>query len=164
MISMEKQQKINNRVENKFRTTKVWHLKIVLCTIFCLFTIRTAIPDEKVAIMAGSEHLDLFDRLLYDKIIQAVVQVESRGNTLAYNLKEGATGAFQIRSVRVLDYNRRTGKNYKLEDCYNYEISREIFLFYAKRIGNENVELIARKWNGSGKATEVYWGKVKLYL
>jgi len=164
MISMEKQQKIYNRAENKFRTSKVWCLKIVLCTIFWLFAIRTAIPDDKVAIIPGTEHSDLFDRLLYDKIVQAVVQVESRGNILAYNLREEATGAFQIRPIRLLDYNRRTGKNYKLEDCYNYEISREIFLFYAKRIGNENVELIARKWNGSGKATEVYWGKVKLYL
>jgi len=119
MISMENQQKISNRAENKFRTTKVWYLKIVLSTIFWLFAIRTAIPDDKVAIISGSEPLDLFDRLLYDKIIQAVVRVESRGNTLAYNLEEEATGAFQIRPIRLLDYNRKTGKNYKLEDCYN---------------------------------------------
>jgi hypothetical protein len=129
-----------------------------------LFTIKTAIPDDKVTPITYSEPADFYDRLLYDKIIKAVIHVESRGNTKAYNLREEAAGAFQIRPIRLRDYNQRTGNNYTLADCYNYEISKKIFLFYAKRIGYPRYELIARKWNGSGTATMAYWGKVKSHM
>jgi hypothetical protein len=77
---------------------------------------------------------------------------------------EEAIGAFQIRPIRLLDYNQRTGKNYKIEDCYNFEISKEIFLYYAGKIGSREYETIARKWNGSGVTTLDYWEKVKSYM
>ena len=164
MIKLETRQKIYDTEENQARTTKFRYLKGILCIMFLLFTIRTAIPDDKDAAVFVSEPTDFYDRLLFDKIIKAVIQVESLGNTKAYNLKEEAAGAFQIRPIRLRDYNQRTGSNYTLEDCYNYEISKKIFLFYAKRIGYPHYELIARKWNGSGKATIAYWGKVKTHL
>ena len=100
----------------------------------------------------------------YERLIKAVVQVESGGDTLAYNIIEEATGAFQIRPIRLQDYNLRTGNKYKIEDCYNYDISKEIFLYYAKRINTPDYELIARDWNGSGRTTLDYWKKVKFYL
>jgi len=99
----------------------------------------------------------------YDALIRAVVAVESGGNNYAYNAKEQACGAFQIRPVRLSHYNHETGHNYKLVDMYNYEISKEIFLYFAKKNGN-NFELIARSWNGRGPKTLIYWNKVKAYL
>ena len=90
--------------------------------------------------------------------------VESSGDTLAFNLIEEAYGAFQIRPIRLLDYYQRTGRKYKIEDCYNYKISKEIFLYYAIRNGNLDYQTIARNWNGSGKMTLDYWKKVLAHL
>jgi len=119
----------------------------------------TRAPDTKVTYILVSEPIDAYDRL-----IRAVVQVESAGDHLAYNIVEEAAGAFQIRPIRLLDYYQRTGNNYTLEDCYNYEISKEIFLYYARETGYPDYETIARNWNGSGEATLDYWEKVRLIL
>ena len=96
----------------------------------------------------------------YDALIRAVVFVESGGNNLAYNAEEQATGAFQIRPVRLSHYNRETGHHYKLADMYDYDISREIFIYFAEKQGKD-FEMIARSWNGRGPKTIEYWNKVK---
>lgn len=116
-------------------------------------------PDMKVAYICSVEPVDAYDRL-----VKAIVQVESAGDTLAYNLSEEAVGAFQIRPIRLLDYYQRTGINYKLKDCHNFKISKEIFLYYARLTGYPDYEMIARNWNGSGNATLDYWKKVKSNL
>jgi hypothetical protein len=139
--------------------TKLQSLKFILIFFLSLLSFRATAPDIKVAYLKVPEPINVYDRL-----IKAVIMVESFGNTMAYNLTEEATGAFQIRPIRLLDYNQRTGKNYKAEDCYNYEISKEIFLYYARRIGFPKYELIARNWNGSGGTTLDYWEKVKSHL
>jgi hypothetical protein len=72
--------------------------------------------------------------------------------------------AFQIRPIRLLDYYQRTGIIYKSKDCYNFETSKEVFLYYARQTGYPDYEMIARNWNGSGNATLDYWKKVKSNL
>ena len=134
-------------------------LKSALIILFSLLSFRAAAPDIKVAYIKVSEPIDVYDRL-----IKAVIIVESFGDTMAYNLEEEAIGAFQIRPIRLQDYNQRTGNNYKAADCYNYKISKEIFIYYANRIGFPHYELIARNWNGSGESTTDYWEKVRLHL
>ena len=67
-------------------------------------------------------------------------------------------GHFQIRQVRLDHYNRETGLNHVLNDCYDYELSREIFLYFAR---GKTYEKAAREWNGHGKMTDEYWRKVK---
>lgn len=99
----------------------------------------------------------------YDALIRAVVAVESKGDNFAYNPKEQAVGAFQIRPIRLKHFNELTGKDYKLTDLYDYDISLEIFMFFARMKGY-NFELIAKSWNGSGPMTEIYWNKVKSKL
>jgi hypothetical protein len=135
------------------------YLKSVIIIFFLLHTLKAGAPDDKFAYIIMSEHIDAYDRL-----IKAVVQVESFGDTLANNTLEEAIGAFQIRPIRLLDYNRRTGNQYKMEDCYNYNISKKIFLYYAHEIGFPKYEKIAKNWNGSGDTTLEYWEKVKSYL
>ena len=100
----------------------------------------------------------------YEKLIHAVGMVEGNCDTLAYNPKEKATGYFQIRPIRLLDYNQRTGSNYSLNDMYDFEIAKKIFLYYADSIGVYNMDKIIRKWNGSGPMTYQYLKKVKKYL
>ena len=121
--------------------------------------IEASAPDIKFATICVTGHVDAYDRL-----IKAVVQVESAGNTLAYNPSEEAVGAFQIRPIRLLDYYQRTGNSYKIEDCYDFRVSKEIFLYYARLTGYPHYETIAKNWNGSGKSTLDYWKKVKLNL
>ncbi|MBN1789102.1 MAG: hypothetical protein JW830_01310 [Bacteroidales bacterium] len=153
---------------NRKQITKYGYLKSVLIIFFLSLAFRALAPDIHVAFVFVSEPIDQHNNSepegLYDRLINAVIQVESLGDTMAYNLIEEATGAFQIRPIRLLDYNRKTGSNYQLEDCYNFKVSKEIFLYYAQRIGIEDYESIARKWNGSGKATLEYWDKVKSLL
>lgn len=138
---------------------KFRYIKSALIILFSLLTFRATAPNVKVAYIIDSEPIDAYERL-----IKAVVLAESLGDTLAFNVIEGATGAFQIRPIRLLDYNQRIGNNYKIEDCYDYKISKEIFLYYARRIGFPNYETIARSWNGSGETTKKYWEKVESFL
>jgi hypothetical protein len=146
-------------VKNKIQSIKLRCLESVLIVFFSLLAIRASAPDIKVAFVCVPRPVDVYDRL-----IKAVVQVESAGDTLAYNLSEEAVGAFQIRPIRLLDYYQRTGNIHKIEDCYNFEISKEIFLYYARQTGYPDYETIARNWNGSGNTTLDYWEKVKSNL
>lgn len=148
-------------MKNKIQLIKLRCLKsiLILIIIFSLPAIRTSAPDVKFACICAAKPVNGYDRL-----IKAVVQVESAGDTLAYNLFEEAAGAFQIRPIRLLDYYQRTGINYQTRDCYNYDISKEIFLYYATQTGHRDYETIAKNWNGSGKLTLVYWEKVKANL
>jgi hypothetical protein len=124
-----------------------------------LLDLRLSAPDVKVIYIPFTKPLDAYERL-----VNAVVMVESAGDTLAYNQLEEAVGAFQIRQIRLLDYYQRTGINYTIEECYNFNISKEIFLYYARQTGYQDYETIARNWNGSGNATLDYWEKIKANL
>jgi len=100
----------------------------------------------------------------FRSLIQAIGMVETQNDTLAYNPLEDAVGYFQIRPIRLLDYNSRTGSTYSMNDLFNYNISEKIFLYYAYAIGPNDLERIAKTWNGSGKSTIQYWEQVKRYL
>jgi len=99
----------------------------------------------------------------YDRLIKAVVNVESGGNVWALNITEQAVGAFQIRAIRVAHFNKLTGKQYTIWDMYNYNIAQEVFLQFAIMKGLD-YEAIARSWNGRGEMTDIYWEKVKARL
>lgn len=138
---------------------KFRYVKCLLILFLSLTVTRVPAPGLNVIYIVAAEPVDPFEIL-----VNAIVQVESLGDPLAYNPEEEAVGAFQIRPVRVLDYNQRTGQNIKIENCYSYEVSKEIFLYYAKLAGYPHYETIARNWNGSGEATTDYWNRVKVYL
>ena len=133
-------------------------MKYVLpvCVFLFVYTNLYA-PNNRRVYIEVSQPIDRYERL-----IQAVVMVESSGNVLAYNAEEGAVGAFQIRQIRVDHYNRLTGKNYCLDDMYNYEIAKEVFMYFAEMF--QDFETVARRWNGSGPMTDNYWIKVKRKL
>jgi len=95
----------------------------------------------------------------YECLFKAICEYESRNDSNAYNEKENAVGITQIRPIRILDYNIRTGKNYQLEEMYDVSKSREIFMYYAQKL--ENPELIIRKWNGSGEKTYEYLKEIQ---
>ena len=133
-------------------------LKIV-CFILLAFSLKVSAPCWK--------SLTIYEfppDEPYNKLVFAIGMVETKGDTLAYNTLEEAIGIFQIRPIRLKDYNQRTGKSFKREDLFNYEISKKIFLYYADLTGPYKFEQIARNWNGSGLLTTSYWYKIKQYL
>ena len=97
----------------------------------------------------------------YDKLIEAIVRVESQGDSRAFNMIEQAVGPFQIRPIKLKDYNQRTNADYQMKDCFDYDFSRQVFLFYAR---GKSYEQAARNWNGSGEQTTEYWNKIKAAL
>jgi hypothetical protein len=104
----------------------------------------------------------------FKPLIHAIGMVETKHDTVAYNPVEEAVGYFQIRPIRVEDYNMRTGSNYLMKDMFDYKVSEKVFLYYASQLGPYegpyDFERIARNWNGSGKSTIQYWKQVKKFL
>ena len=130
---------------------------ITLTLIFSFVFLRlTAPPNERLTIIQ-SEPINI-----YDNLIKAIVTVESNNGKYLYNEFEGAVGYFQIRQCRIDDYNHATGLNHVLNDCYDYEISRKVFLYYTK---GRSFETISRAWcsgeHGTKRASQNYWDKVK---
>jgi hypothetical protein len=130
--------------------------KIIFVAVLLSFTFRVLAPSRETLTIIVPRPVEP-----YRKLINAIGKVETNYDTLAYNPVEKAVGFFQIRPIRLKDYNRRTGNHYKLKDLYNYEVSEKIFLFYASEIGPYDFEKIAKRWNGSGPKTFYYWKRVK---
>jgi soluble lytic murein transglycosylase-like protein len=133
--------------------------RIVLLAIFTiLFSFRSIAPNANSWPIERPMPINP-----YESLLMAMIQVESAGDSMAFNPVEEAYGILQIRPIRILDYYRRTGKKYTMQDCYSPKISTEIFMYYASRLG-PGYEIIARKWNGSGVKTTEYWDRVKKML
>lgn len=108
--------------------------------------------------------------LVADNLVNAVIHVESRGDTLAHNIKEDAVGVLQIRPIMVKEVNRilRFDK-YTLQDRWDKEKSIEMFNVIRHNTPNPTNEKIARNWNGGPngyrkKSTLKYWQKVQQQL
>ena len=111
-----------------------------------------------------------------ERFLNALEQVESRGNANAVGDNGRAIGCLQIWQSVVTDANRIAGTNYKHADAFDREKARtmaRIYLnYYAskRRIGHDpSNQDYARIWNGgpSGHrkiATLGYWSKVKKEL
>ena len=135
-------------------------LKITYLTfLFLSLSLKASAPVTKQLTIISTEPVEP-----YKNLIHAIGCVETMHDTLSYNPVEQAVGYFQIRPIRLQDYNRRTGNKYRLKDMYDYKISEKIFLYYADQIGPYNFEKIAKNWNGSGPRTAYYWKRVKKYL
>jgi hypothetical protein len=133
--------------------------KMAVIALILIFTSDLFAPVSNSVTILVTRPADPFRNLIH-----AVGRVETKFDTMAYNPVEKAVGYFQIRPIRVQDYNERTGSRYRLRDMYDYETSEKVFLYYATEIGPYNFERIAKNWNGSGKKTIQYWRNVKKYL
>lgn len=135
-------------------------IKIAFVTLLLLsFASRVSAPTRESLMIIYSGPVEPYKRIMY-----AIGKVETDCNTLSYNPIEQAAGIFQIRPIRLEDYNKRTGSNYKMNDLFDYKISEKIFLYYATSIGPYDLERIAKNWNGSGHHTLHYWERIREYL
>lgn len=108
----------------------------------------------------------------HERLLQAIEQVESRGNAKAVGDNGRAIGPFQIwRSYwqDAVEHDKNIGGRY--DDCFDKEYSKRIVLAYWDRYAPKNAtdEQLARIHNGGPKGnlnrkTLKYWAKVKKEL
>jgi len=116
------------------------------------------------------------DQLVSDRLIKAIIQVESAGRDTAIGDHGKAYGALQVRQAAVSDINRVFKTSYALPDMLvrtnGIDACRKYLSIYAtpKRLGREPTsEDLSRIWNGGQhgwkkKATQKYWAKIKRQL
>ena len=105
-----------------------------------------------------------------DRLIPALIQVESGGNDSAVGDSGKAVGALQIWPIYVKDVNRIAGTHYTLNDRYDRAKSIAMTRIYLSHYGRgKTIEQVARIHNGGAnghkkKETLKYWNKVRKEL
>lgn len=111
-----------------------------------------------------------------EKVLDAIIQVESKGNPKAYNKAGNCVGILQITPVLVRQCNiilkrKKSKKRYTYDDRWNVEKSKEMFYIIQNEYNpSHNIEKAARLWNGginykrNPSKTNRYWQKVKKNL
>jgi hypothetical protein len=130
--------------------------KMIIITALLTLSLPAFCPADRSLTIFASEPI-----VPYESLWKAVCEVESNNNPLAYNSHEGAVGIAQIRLCRIRDYNRRTGSHLPLNAMFDPLKSKEVFMYFCE---GDDLEKIAKAWNGSGKKTKIYWNKVKQKL
>jgi len=132
----------------------------MILILFLLPSLLSAPPPMEDLVILQTGPLNNLEAIWF-----AVCQVESGNDPDAFCWDvngQPSVGIAQIQPSRIRHYNKLTGHSYTLADCFNAEISKEVFFFFARKIGNE--DRLIKSWNGSGPATEIYLQKVKRYL
>ena len=136
----------------------------VVFYLFCLFSVNSTFASNTV-VETKNEKADEFD---WEPVMQAIIQVESCGNTKA---KSGnSCGAMQITPILVKECNnilrkRNSKKRFTLRNRFSLEKSKEMFLLIQSYFNPKNdIERAIRAWNGgnnySVKRTQRYFSKV----
>ena len=110
----------------------------------------------------------------WDEFVDALMWVESRYDTNAFNESEDAVGCLQIRPIMLREVNRVLRKEtYTLHDRWDKVKSVEMFEIISSQVNRgkcksfiEFCEVVARRWNGGRrgdrkKATIRYWQRVE---
>lgn len=141
----------------------------VICMLFITMVLLAAVPNAQAAGTSTK-----------DRLIAALIQVESRGNDRAIGdrgKKEMAYGCLQIRKPCIDDVNRHFGTKYQAKDCLGNRslsvwVCQKYLELYAtrERLGRApGAEDRARIWNGGpngwkSPSTNVYWSRVRKQL
>lgn len=109
-----------------------------------------------------------------EQVVNAIIKVESRGNTKAFNPNGNCAGILQITPGLVKQCNiwlkaEKSTKRYTLADRYNKEKSLEMFYMVQSHYNPKgDVERAIRLWNGgpgyTRSGTQRYYKKVMSYL
>jgi hypothetical protein len=116
-----------------------------------------------------------YEDMPIDCLVEAIIQVESRGDSTAKGDRGWAVGVLQIWPIMVREVNRiqeKNGSNVRYVYTDRYSVKKSIEMFHIWREyyhSDSNWETIARCWNGgpSGSShhkTKCYWNKVKKEL
>ena len=89
----------------------------------------------------------------WSQVMNAIIQVESKGNPKAVDASGTCVGILQIKSILVKEVNNilrmeKEKKRYTDSDRYNVEKSKEMFIILQEHFNkNHNVEKAIRYWN-----------------
>ena len=109
-----------------------------------ILTVLLMLP---ISINAQTEKFD------WNPVMDAIIQVESRGNAKAHNPIGDCAGILQITPCLVSECNKilkekKSTKRYTKDDRYNVTKSKEMFVLMQKKYNPEhNVEKAIRCWN-----------------
>ena len=109
----------------------------------------------------------------WSPVMDAIIQVESKGNPKAFNRNGNCAGILQITPGLVKQCNiwleaKKSKKRYTLSDRYDVKKSKEIFVMVQSYYNKTNdVEKAIRIWNGgpgyTKSGTNGYYKKVMKY-
>jgi soluble lytic murein transglycosylase-like protein len=109
----------------------------------------------------------------WNPVMDAIIQVESKGNPKAHNKNGDCAGILQITPGLVKQCNtwlkaKKSKKRYTLSDRYNVKKSKEMFVMVQKHYNkSNNVEKAIRVWNGGPgytlEGTNGYYRKAMKY-
>jgi hypothetical protein len=116
-----------------------------------------------------------YEDMPIDCLVEAIIQVESKGDSTAVGDRGWAIGVLQIWPIMVREVNRILEKDgsdvrYVYTDRLSVKKSIEMFHIWREYYhSNSDWETIARCWNGgpSGSShhrTKCYWNKVRKEL
>ena len=116
-----------------------------------------------------------YEDMPIDCLVEAIIQVESRGDSTATGDRGWAIGVLQIWPIMVREVNRILEKDgsdvrYVYTDRLSVQKSIEMFHIWREYYHpNSDWETIARCWNGgpsghSHHRTKCYWNKVRKEL
>ena len=129
---------------------------MITILIIALFSIELTAPPYPVMYIADNKPLK------DQRLLNAIIQVESRGNPLQVNFGEQAIGLLQIRKVMLNEVNRIAGyEKYTVKDCLDSLKSIEMYWTVQSYWNPTNdFKTGAIVWNGRSKHNH-YWNKVK---
>ena len=142
---------------NRLRKIRSLIQKTLMLILFLPFTFQSISPGNNCFFILKASPI-----CPYEDIWKAICIVETNADSTRYNPLEDAVGIAQIRDIKLREFNEGTGKNYRLEQMYSIEKSREVFMYHTTLFQSE-VDIIKR-WNGSGPKTDEYYKKVQAIL
>lgn len=92
----------------------------------------------------------------WERVMNAIIQVESKGNPKAYNKVGDCVGVLQITPLLVKECNKilkeqKKLKRFTLKDRWNEEKSKEMFVIIQEHLNPEhNIEKAIKCWNCGG--------------
>ena len=147
--------------------------KKIILLAFCVPIVASKYPIPKPNYTVNLPSIKV-ESITEDKLIKALIDVESSNNDNAYRSGEDAAGCLQIRRTMVMDVNRilrrqKSNQQYTYEDRWDRQKSIEMFNIYCDHYNLVTPEEKARCWNGGPRglqkiSTKRYWEKVKKQL
>ena len=115
-----------------------------------------------------SDLVDTAQSAYWEPVMDAIIAVESNGNTRA--MHGSSVGAMQITPLLVMECNailrsRKSKRRFKLSDRFSVKKSKEMFLLIQSKYNPlNNIEKAIRSWNGgirySVSRTQRYFERV----
>lgn len=124
-----------------------------LIIILILFSLRLFAPATNTLVIVTGEAIQPYEKLWN---VTCFIESSYRPNVIGDSGQ--SYGIVQIQQVRLDDYFKKTGIRYSLTDCFDVEISKKIWLYYASQFDYRDNKAISKDWNKS--KTNRYWNKI----